>query len=77
MLPRGLAAAVVAEMVISAGIPNAAIYSSIILAVIVSTVAIAAISVPIFARRAPQENVETVEEMQKATVNGGGKGHAI
>jgi len=77
MLPRGLAAAVVAEMVISASIPNAQIYSSIILAVIVSTVAIAAISVPLFARRAPQENDETVEEMQKATVNGGGKEHAI
>lgn len=77
MLPRGLAAAVVAEMVISAGIPNATIYSSIILAVIVSTVAIAAISVPLFARRAPQENAEIVEEMQKATVNGGGNEHAI
>ncbi|MBM3148498.1 MAG: hypothetical protein FJ008_09615 [Chloroflexi bacterium] len=51
MLPRGLAAAVVAEMVITAGIPNATIYSSIVPAVIVATVAIAAISVPIFARK--------------------------
>jgi len=77
MLPRGLAAAVVAEMVISAGIPNAQIYSSIILAVIVSTVTIAAISVPLFARGAPQEIAETVEGKQKATVNGSGNERAL
>jgi cell volume regulation protein A len=58
MLPRGLAAAVVAEMVIAAGIPNATIYSSIVLAVIVSTVAIAAISIPIFGHQPPPESSE-------------------
>jgi cell volume regulation protein A len=77
MLPRGLAAAVVAEMVISAGVPNARIYSSIVLAVIVSTVAIAAISVPIFARGAPQEIEEKITEKPEATVDNGGNKHAI
>ena len=74
MLPRGLAAAVVAEMVISAGIPNARIYSSVVLAVIVSTVAISAISVPLFARGAPKEDVGTVEEKEPtAAIEGSGE----
>ncbi|MBM3154902.1 MAG: hypothetical protein FJ008_06150 [Chloroflexi bacterium] len=62
MLPRGLAAAVVAEIVITAGIPNATIYSGIVLAVIVATVAIAAISVPIFARKSQQDGGEGAQE---------------
>lgn len=54
MLPRGLSAAVVAEIVVAAGIPNASIYPNIILVVIVATVAISAIGIPIFARKSPQ-----------------------
>jgi cell volume regulation protein A len=55
MLPRGLSAAVVAEIVVVAGITNASDYPDIIMVVIVSTVVIAAIGIPIFARKAPVE----------------------
>jgi cell volume regulation protein A len=54
MFPRGLSAAVVAEIVVAASIPNANIYPSIIMIVIVATVIISAIGIPIFARK-PQE----------------------
>jgi cell volume regulation protein A len=50
MLPRGLSAAVVAEIVIASGIPNASMYPNIIMVVIVTTVIIAAIGIPIFIR---------------------------
>ncbi|MGD9116793.1 MAG: cation:proton antiporter [Dehalococcoidia bacterium] len=55
MLPRGLSAAVVAEIVVAAGIANADAYPDIIMVVIVATVIIAAIGIPIFARKAPEE----------------------
>jgi len=56
MLPRGLSAAVVAEIVFASGIPNASIYPDIIMVVIVATVVISAIGIPIFTRkRLPQE----------------------
>jgi cell volume regulation protein A len=55
MLPRGLSAAVVAEIVVVAGIANASDYPDIIMVVIVATVLIAAIGIPIFARKAPVE----------------------
>jgi NhaP-type Na+/H+ or K+/H+ antiporter len=55
MLPRGLSAAVVAEIVVVAGIANASDYPDIIMVVIVATVIIAAIGIPIFARKAPEE----------------------
>ena len=50
MLPRGLSAAVVAEIVVVSGIPNASIYPDIIMVVIVTTVIISAIGIPIFTR---------------------------
>jgi len=50
MLPRGLSAAVVAEIVVVSGIPNASIYPDIIMIVIVTTVVISAIGIPIFTR---------------------------
>src|SRR4030043_410000 len=50
MLPRGLSAAVVAEIVVVSGIPNASIYPGIIMIVIVTTVIISAIGIPIFTR---------------------------
>ena len=55
MLPRGLSAAVVAEIVVVAGIAHASDYPAIIMVVIVATVIISAIGIPIFARKAPEE----------------------
>jgi cell volume regulation protein A len=50
MLPRGLSAAVVAEIVVTSGIPNASIYPNIIMIVIVTTVIISAIGILVFTR---------------------------
>jgi cell volume regulation protein A len=50
MLPRGLSAAVVAEIVVASGIPNASIYPGLIMVVIVTTVVISAIGIPVFTR---------------------------
>jgi len=50
MLPRGLSAAVVAEIVLASGIPNASLYPGVIMVVIVTTVVIAAIGIPVFTR---------------------------
>lgn len=58
MLPRGLSAAVVAEVVVVAGIAHASDYPDIIMMVIVATVIMAAIGIPIFARRTPIEMPE-------------------
>jgi cell volume regulation protein A len=51
MLPRGLSAAVVAEVVVASAIPDASRYPQIIMIVIVTTVVIAAIGIPMFTRR--------------------------
>jgi cell volume regulation protein A len=61
MLPRGLSAAVVAEIVVVAGIANASDYPDIIMVVIVATVIIAALGIPIFARKAPLEEAPKPE----------------
>jgi cell volume regulation protein A len=61
MLPRGLSAAVVAEIVVVAGIAHASDYPDIIMVVIVATVVIAAIGIPIFARKAPPEEAPKLE----------------
>jgi cell volume regulation protein A len=50
MLPRGLSAAVVAEIVVASGIANASIYPNIIMVVIVTTVIISAIGILVFTR---------------------------
>jgi len=55
MLPRGLSAAVVAEVVVASAIPNAPRYPGIIMIVIVTTVIIAAIGIPIFTRQKLKE----------------------
>lgn len=55
MLPRGLSAAVVAEIVVAAGIPNASLYPNMIMIVIVTTVIIAGLGIPIFGRKPPEE----------------------
>ena len=62
MLPRGLSAAVVAEIAASSAIPNARLYPEIVTVVIATTVIIAAVGIPIFARKSPQENGETNEK---------------
>lgn len=43
MLPRGLAAAVVAQIVVSSGLPEGAMFSDIVITVIIATVAISSI----------------------------------
>jgi cell volume regulation protein A len=59
MLPRGLSAAVVAEIAASSGIANARLYPEIVVVVIVGTVIISAVGIPIFARRSAQSDNET------------------
>lgn len=55
MLPRGLSAAVVAEVVVATGIANASNYPNIIMIVIVATVIISAVGIPMFARKPPEK----------------------
>lgn len=55
MFPRGLSAAVLAQIVVTSGIPDASIYPDIIIAIILITVMISAIGIPVFARRAQGE----------------------
>lgn len=62
MLPRGLSAAVVAEIAFSSGIPNARLYPEIVIVVIATTVIISAVGIPIFARKSPEKNNETTEK---------------
>jgi len=71
MLPRGLSAAVVAEIVVVAGIPHASDYPNIIMVVIVATVIISAIGIPLFARKPPEQGqpkpgVEPIRNRRKA-----------
>jgi cell volume regulation protein A len=61
MLPRGLSNAVVAEIVVASGIPNARLYPEIAIVVIVTTVIISAVGIPIFARKSTQEDSGTSE----------------
>lgn len=62
MLPRGLSAAVVAEIAASSGIPNARLYPEIVIMVIATTVIISAVGIPLFARKSPRDNSETKEK---------------
>jgi len=62
MLPRGLSAAVVAEIAASSGIPNARLYPEIVTVVIATTVVISAVGIPLFARKLPGENSEAREK---------------
>lgn len=62
MLPRGLSAAVVAEIAFSSSIPNARLYPEIVIVVIATTVIISAVGIPLFVRKPPQENSETKEK---------------
>jgi cell volume regulation protein A len=51
MLPRGLSAAVVAEVVAVSSLPNASRYPYIIIIVIITTVILTALSIPLFGRK--------------------------
>jgi len=62
MLPRGLSAAVVAEVAAASAIPNAQLYPEIVIVVIAATVIISAVGIPIFARKSPQESSEAKEK---------------
>jgi len=62
MLPRGLSAAVVAEIAAISAIPNARLYPEIVIVVIATTVIISAVGIPLFARKSPGENSETKEK---------------
>ena len=55
MLPRGLSAAVVAEIAAASAIPHAWLYPEIVIIVIVTTVIISAIGLPLFARKSPED----------------------
>jgi cell volume regulation protein A len=66
MLPRGLSAAVVAEMVVAAGVANASSYPKIIMVVIVATVVISALGILLFASKPPAQ-----EPGQSGNHNGG------
>jgi len=59
MMPRGLSAAVVAEIAAISAIPNARLYPEITIVVIATTVIISAVGIPLFARKPPAENNET------------------
>jgi len=62
MLPRGLSAAVVAEIAVSSDISNARLYPEIVILVIATTVIISAVGIPLFARKSPGKNSETMEK---------------
>lgn len=62
MLPRGLSAAVVAEVVASSSIAHAQLYPDIVIVVIVTTVIIAAAGIPLFARKSQWKDSATREE---------------
>jgi len=62
MLPRGLSAAVVAEIAASSGIANAQLYPDIVIVVIATTVITSAIGIFVFARKSPRKNSETNEK---------------
>jgi cell volume regulation protein A len=65
MLPRGLSAAVVAEIVASSAIPDARLYPEIVIVVIATTVIISAIGIPVFTRKSLGKSRETREEVRR------------
>jgi cell volume regulation protein A len=64
MLPRGLSAAVVAEVAAASAIPNAQLYPEIVIVVIATTVIISAVGIPLFARKSPNKDSETKGEVR-------------
>jgi cell volume regulation protein A len=66
MAPRGLAAAVLAQLPISFGLPGAEVYSSIIFVVIFATVIYTVIAVKIFSRKSEEERKKEKTEQHIA-----------
>jgi len=62
MFARGESAAVLIQVVVAAGIINAAVYPDIIMAIIVTSVVISAIGIPIFAGKPQQQDADVVQE---------------
>ena len=62
MLPRGLSTAVVSEIIVASGIPNARLYPEIAIVVIVTTAIISAVGIPVFARKPAQQDSGTREK---------------
>jgi cell volume regulation protein A len=67
MLPRGLSAAVVAEIIVASAIPNASTYPDVIMVVIVTTVVISAIGIPIFTR--PRRKLQESKKPRSKSVS--------
>ena len=67
MLPRGLSAAVMAQIVLTSGIPDASVYPDIIVAIILITVIISAIGIIILGRQTYYE--KTPQSIQQESTN--------
>jgi len=65
MLPRGLSAAVMAELIVLSGIPNANVFPQVVIVVIFSTVVIAGIGTSIFKRKMEVPTKKEVEKNEK------------
>jgi cell volume regulation protein A len=61
MMPRGLSAAVVAEIAASSDIADARLYPEIAIVVIATTVILSAVGIPLFAGKSPRKDSETME----------------
>jgi cell volume regulation protein A len=61
MMPRGLSAAVIAELAVASSIPHARLYPEIVTVVIAGTVIISAVGIPLFTRSSRRETKETGE----------------
>jgi cell volume regulation protein A len=68
MVPRGLSAAVVAEVAASSGISNARLYPEMVIVIIATTVIISAVGIPLFTRKSPGKNSE-IKEMGRTSTS--------
>lgn len=65
MLPRGLSAAVMAELIVLSGIPNADVFPQVVIVVIISTVVIAGIGTSILKRKTEKPIKKELEKNKK------------
>jgi len=65
MLPRGLSAAVMAELIVLSGIPNADVFPQVVIIVIISTVVIAGIGASILKRKTEKPTKKELEKNEK------------
>lgn len=66
MLPRGLSAAVMSELIVLSGIPNAEVFPQAVIVVIISTVVIAGVGTSILKRKTEEPTKKEVEKNKKA-----------